>query len=246
MSSLQFNKVVFIESLGSNDIKTGKSLAEDLVYIEIENDLPIPIEYYDISNSAEFFECLRDLTNKAKKNNVFPILQIDAHGSNNPHGLVMRSGELIEWLYLEDQLRNLNVASKGNLLIVTASCFGQFANMSVAIQNRAPFWAIVGPMEAIQVYDIQSTLRLFYASLFAQKEPDLIAKSLENSLLKVATTEWFFVQAYKFMVQKLQPSIPASKEEFDTLINHFFMVDIYPENKDKISVCFEQLTFDTN
>jgi hypothetical protein len=246
VSSLKFNKVIFIESLNSNELKTGKSLAEDLEYIKIENNLPIPIEYFDISNSSEFLYCLRELTEETKKNNIFPVLQIDAHGSDNPHGLVMRSGDLIEWLYLEDQLRKLNVASKGNLLLVTASCFGQFANMSVAIQNRAPFWAVVGAMEIIQVHDIQRTLRLFYSSLFAQSEPNEITKSFNNSLLKVVTTEWFFVQAYKFMVEKLQPSIPASKEEFENLINHFFMVDIHPENKDKISVSFEQLSLNNH
>ena len=246
MSSPKFNKVVFLESLNSNEFRTGKSLAEDLEYIKIKNDLHIPIEYRDIPNSSKFFEYLKNITEEAENKSIFPVVQIDAHGSNNPPGLVMRSGELIEWLDLEEYLRKLNIASRGNLLLVTASCFGQFANISVAVVNRAPFWAVVGPMAAVKVHDIQSTLMRFYSSLLAQSAPHEIAESLKNSSLKVVTTEWFFVQSYKYMIENLQPSIPASKEEFEILLNQFFMVDIYPENKDKISVTFEQFDFSNN
>jgi hypothetical protein len=243
VSSLKFNKIVFFESLNSNELKTGKSLAEDLEYINIKNTIKIPIEFYDIPNVSTFIKHLEKITKEAEKKTVFPIIQIDAHGSNNPPGLVMKSGELIEWIDLEENLRKLNIASKGNLLLVTASCFGQFANTSVAIANRAPFWAVVGPMASIQVNDIMRSLRRFYSSLLSQSSPYDIAESLNNSSLKVVTAEWFFVQSYRYLVEKLDPSLPASKSEFENLLNQYFMLDIYPENTDKISITYEQLGF---
>lgn len=241
MSALRFNRVVLLESLGSADLKTGRSLSEDLPYIGMEYDLPIPIEFHSINSKRELLDQLDELTVRAQCSEVYPVLQIDAHGSDAPPGLVMNSGELVKWYEVETLLRRLNLATRCNLFLVSATCFGLFANLTVAIANRAPFWAVVGPIGEISAGDVADALRRFYRALFAQVAPTEIVDSLQGSQLRVITAEWFFVQSYKYLVQKLDPSVPGSTEEFDNFLEHFFMTDIYPENHVKYSVTFEKI-----
>ena len=237
MSALRFNKIIFIES--HNDLRTGMRLAEDLPYIGISNDLEIPIEYYDVFDKSEFFSRLNQLTVEAQEGTLFPILQIDAHGHQDPDGFLLRSGELINWQELEEPLRALNIAARCNLLLVTATCFGAVANSTIGIANRAPFWAAVGPAGEIAQGDILDSLRRFYSALLAQESPQSILNSLEASELRFVTAEWFFIRYYRYLVNELNPNIPASQVEFENFLNHFFMTDLYPENADKFTVTFE-------
>ena len=240
MSLLRFTKIVILESLPEGDLKTGKSLAEDLPYVGIQNNLPIPVEYFGIETRSDLIIRLHELRSDAEQG-TWPILQIDAHGSAEPSGIMLSSGDLVTWLELEDELRQLNIAARCNLLLVSATCFGIFSASTVAVANRAPFWAAVGPIAESSAGEILSTLRAFYVKLLAQAEADEIVSTFVGTGLRAVTAEYMFVQSYKYLVENVNSAIPPSEKEFNSLIRQYFMVDLYPENQAKFTVAYERI-----
>ncbi len=240
MSVLKFTKIVILESLPDGDFKTGKNLSEDLPFVGIKNNLPIPVEYFAIDTKSDLMLKIHGLRSEAE-NGTCPILQIDAHGSDDQTGIMLSSGELVTWSEMEDELRQLNVATRCNLLLVSATCFGMFSASMVAVANRAPFWAVVGPIGESSAGEILDTLRVFYSKLLAQAEPGEVVSAFVGTGLRAVTAEYIFVKSYKYLVKNLNPTIPPSKQEFNSLLNQYFMVDLYSENEAKFTVGYEMI-----
>lgn len=273
MSRLIFNKISIVESLDDADKKTGELLAHDLSLLEIFHEKGVTIECLKISNKQELLRHIESLTEDAKTNNEFPVLQIEVHGTSDQKGLALNSGEVVSWNELEPYFRALNVATKCNLLVVMAACFGVHVSSNISLLDRAPYWGIIAPEKEILPNDILSSLTRFYTQLYTSEESSELLSSLQGSELKFITSEWFFVKAFKYYITEFcndtaltirvnnfknkliaqglveLPSDkmikcalkPQGEEEFYSFLNHFFMVDSYSENKDKISVKYERV-----
>jgi len=273
LSRLIFNKISIVESLADTDKKTGELLAHDLSLLEVFHDKGLVIECLKISNKQELLTHIESLTEDAKINNVFPILQIEVHGTSDQKGLALNSGENVSWNELEPYFRALNVATKCNLLVVMAACFGVHVSSNISLFDRAPYWGIIAPEKEILPNDILSTLTRFYTQLYTSEESNGLLASLQGSELEFITSEWFFVKAFKYYITEFcndtdltikvnsiknkliaQGVIdlpgdeiikcvlkPEGEERFYSFLNHFFMVDYYPENIDKISVKYDHI-----
>jgi len=265
-----------VESLSSSDKKTGELLAHKLKALEANHDKGIVVEFIRISTPKELIAHLNNLTKDAIANEVFPILQIEAHGSEDKNSLVLTKG-IISWRELEPHLRALNIAMKCNLLIVMATCFGAFATAAISLLDRAPFWGIVGPVNITYEDQILSSLTNFYTSIYRGETPKELFKSINSlpveSQLKFLTCEWLFIKAYKYYINNLcseelidirirrlkekhlaQGTVdipeddvirdyltPKGKTQFESWLGKFFMVDLFPENNNKISVKYEKI-----
>lgn len=276
MSSFKFSKVSIVESLKPKDKKTGQLLYDQLDMFEVFHQKGLKLELNIISTRLEFENLLDLLTKNAHDFSEIPILQIEAHGSEDKLSMVLNSGETISWYELEEILRTLNLATKCNLLLVMSTCFGAYASMAISLTNRAPFWGIIGPETTVYPDEIIGSLTNFYSHLYQGKDGSELVKALElnqSQILKFLTSEWFFVKAYVSYVknfcneqatlqaaesfsQKLSASgvvnlpeldlikqaiRPHGKEFFEKLMRHFFMIDLFPENENKISVIYEQI-----
>lgn len=206
MSLLKFSKISIIESLGSSDKKTGKLLFDDLEVLEIFHEKGISIEYVPVSNSQELISHIQALTIGAKEHGVYPVLQIEAHGSNDKQSLILSSKEAIAWRALEPHLRELNIASECNLLIVMATCFGLYASSAISILDRAPFWGLIGPEELVFPDQILQSLTKFYTAIYSAGSAQALLESLKPAAneagLQFITSEWFFIKSYKYYVQE--------------------------------------------
>ncbi len=276
MSNLKFNKISIIESLRDCDRKTGEELSFDLDYLDEFKKKDILIEYVQVSNKDELISHINYLEKDAQENGIFPILQIEAHGVDDKENLQLKSGT-ISWLELEPVFRNLNIASKCNLLVVMATCYGSYVNCQISMLDRAPFWGLIGTPDTIMPEQILNSMTRFYSSLNNGEDIKALLASLEDKTkmenLVLTTSEWAFVKSYQLVLRKssseqslchwaeemrnrkkIQGGTPPKlsdiinwalkfKDEkvFYKLLHHFFMVDIYPDNMDKISVKFDHL-----
>ena len=283
MSNFKFNKISIVESLEADESKTGRKLKEELESQDIFYGQDVSIEFTPIFNKEELISHVNLLAEDARKNGVFPILQIEAHGSNDKQGLFLQSSnsrEFISWVELEPVFRNLNIASKCNLLILMATCHGIHSINIISSLDRAPFWGIIGPDDTILPDQILSTTTKFYSELSENRNSSNLLNSLKDSAEKAnmmcITSEWYFVKLYecflkvfsndqslnqwveengKRKVAEGSPFPPSKRTDminfaltyreqvtFESKLQYFFMVDIYPENMDKIGVKFEQLS----
>ncbi len=276
MSNFKFSKISIIESLTPEDKKTGQELYDHLNLLEAFHAKGLKLELNTVSTRLEFENHLTLLTKNAHDFSEIPILQIEAHGSEDKLSMVLSSGEFITWYELEESLRKLNLATRCNLLVVMSTCFGAYASSAISLLDRAPFWGIVGPETNVYPDEIIESLTSFYSHLYQGKNGSNLMLSLETKnqqTLKLLTSEWFFVKGYlKYIhdycneestleavellskkmasqgVTKL-PEVgfikdrvrPQGKEFFEKIIDHFFMVDLFPENQSKISVTYNQI-----
>ncbi len=273
MSTLNFSKIVVLESLPDVEKRTGRLIFQDLEIITIPLDVDITVEYQAFESKHEMDAILTQLSHEAITYNDYPILHIEAHGSDDKKSLVLNSGEFVDWFELENSFRTLNLATKGNLLIVMATCFGAYVNSVVSLLDRAPFWGVIGPEHEVYPDEIFSGLTKFYSSIFAKRTGGDLYQTLNSTKLKLITAEWLFVKAYKYYVDKhcdskilrkraddllrkyetysikYPPSIEMvehflnlkGEKNFDRLLSNFFMVDLYPQNTNKISVSYEKI-----
>jgi hypothetical protein len=92
------------------------------------------------------------------------VLHLEAHGDaeglEGPDGAGGR--ELLRWEELTEPLRNLNVATRCNLVLVAAACTGFAAVKAFKKGPRAPALALVGPLEPIGSGRLLAALKEYY------------------------------------------------------------------------------------
>jgi hypothetical protein len=206
VSKLSFSKISIVESLSEGERKTGEQLYDDLNMLEIFHEKGITLQFTPISNRVELEDHIEYLARDAQERNEYPVLHIEAHGSDDKQSLMLSSGEFVNWFELEDIFRKLNVATKCNLLVVMATCFGAYTSSVISLLDRAPFWGIVGPEKEILPEVVFSNLKSFYSDFFqngASANPLKTLSSENSSEMKFITSEWFFVKAYEYYERNL-------------------------------------------
>ena len=258
MSKALFNKISIVESLSQDDRKTGELLYNDIKIMEIFHKKGVEIEYVTISSKQELYEHIDKLIEGAMSHRLFPILQLDIHGSSDKRGIVLNSGEIIIWRDFCNKIRKLNDASNGNLGIVMAACYGMYMQNGIDLFNRSPYWALMSPLNPVTSDEILGSLCEFYRSLFeGQASPSDIPKHTSFNLI---TADMPFLQFWKVYLDNKKPNdlltqhaikLHAVNNEIDiksirtyltkngknNLLNqlkHFLYADIDTYNLDKV------------
>ena len=118
MKKVIFNKISIVQSLPDHGLHTGTKVKEDIESYNFAYDRGLQIELLDANTISEFIGILNSLTEKAKNDASFPVLHIEAHGSSDQQGIVLKSNEFMSWTDLKPHLINLNVATRLNLFVV--------------------------------------------------------------------------------------------------------------------------------
>jgi len=167
---IKSTRVWIIEWLPLTDKKrTGRDLHEWM-----QNMRPKWSHYSECSTKKEVLSSIEQATILSQKNNMIPILHIEAHGCHD--GLfyedVNEHIELLSWDELTEPLQKLNLATRCNLIFVVAACIG-FAGIQALVRGpRAPAIAIVGPDAEIKVGQLFDGIKEFYRR-WMDKDPNL-------------------------------------------------------------------------
>lgn len=203
MNRSLFNKISIVESLGKHDRKTGGLLYEDIKMLELFHERGVAVEHASISSKNDLYNHIDLLTHDARANRIFPILQIDVHGTSDRKGIALNSGENILWRDLCNKLRELNSVSKGNLIIVMSSCFGVHIQSGIDLFNRAPFWAVMSPLNQVSPDDIQKSLGEFYRDIFDGSTDSNDIPT--HAAFKLITTDSAFLHFWKTYLDDKAP-----------------------------------------
>jgi len=203
--------VWIIEWLPSTDQRTGRDLHE-----WIQKQRPKWSHYSECSRKKDVLSSIEQATMLAKKDNMIPVLHIEAHGDQDGLGCPdgNRQIELLSWDELTEPLQELNLATRCNLVFVVAACIG-FAGIQALVRGpRAPAIAIVGPDAEIEVGHLFEGTKEFYRR-WMDKDPNLtdIVNSASRETGSVAF-DWepFAVLAYDALAEHLVVSMREDQQ----------------------------------
>jgi hypothetical protein len=179
-----FNKIYIIQSLPDKDMKTGKRLFDGLV-LHVNSVHPeLTSEYIEATDAAALFAAvlkIRDDT-KAMKNKTLPLIHLEAHGDEE--GLMVASGEHLEWERIEQLLREINLACYNNLLLTLGVCKGiHLINIAMPI-HPAPFWGLIAPEATVTAAAVEDGFNAFYEEFLTSFDGNMALDKLNGAIPK--------------------------------------------------------------
>lgn len=170
---LGFDYILIVEWLFDHDTRTGFSLYEWL-----SSRLPPGKVEYSLCRSPTELEARLEQARRDTPVRGVPIVHIEAHGEDpapgqTPSGFIGPDGnggsELLSWERIGDILRPLNIASRFNLLVVGAACYGEGLILGAPGGKPMPFVAVVGYTDTISQLSLKHSLLELYRGLLLQK-----------------------------------------------------------------------------
>ncbi len=132
--NILFNKIIILQSLDSEDRKTGTELHDDTVSRATWKHPNVQTQIIQIETSLELFEVLDGINNDVRHNEVLPFIHFETHGTTD--GLSLASGENVKWTDMLPLIGAINLNTDNNLFISVAACWGgriQFKNVGLLI-----------------------------------------------------------------------------------------------------------------
>lgn len=156
--------IIIIESLGKKDKKTGTDLYNHILKYKSLEEPILNTELIQVDNKIEFDKAFQRIFKKVTKEKFYPILHIEAHGSED--GIELASGEIVFWKEFFNLNRKLNVALRNSLTIKLALCEGMSLIGKFPPNLRAPFNAIVASFKKVSETDMLKAFEAFYLHFF--------------------------------------------------------------------------------
>lgn len=199
MSENRFNTVVILDSIPKGELNSARRLNEDLEIIASAKSPAPGITYARVETKNDFLGCINQIINFVEHNQVFPLIHLEAHGSED--GIQMAGGSQMSWVQIIDALIPLNIAMELNLLLVLATCHGGTFIRAISITDRAPVWGLIGPTQELSAGQIETDFGVFYRTFFETLSPtkalDALNQADSNNIYYRNTAEVFFNQVWK-------------------------------------------------
>lgn len=162
-STLHVNALFWISSLKPGEEGTTRRVTEDLA--PFFNSIGLPYQRFTPESASDLDAILNSIAHAATKG-MCPIVHFDTHGAERLGLYVAASGEYISWDQLIRRLRTINIATKNNLCVVSALCFGFHAIKALSIMKPCPFYMLIAPEREITFGFIEDNMSRFYRDIF--------------------------------------------------------------------------------
>ncbi len=165
---IQYNNIVFIESLEHDESKTGKWLFDDLISYTYRPE-SIAMNHMPVANKKDLIEVFAGIVKAILEHDIRPILHLDFHGDENGFEL-NPSKEFISWKDFCEALIPINVVCKNSLIIFMNVCKGFYNALypfeSVLSEKPCPFFMCIGPHQNVMNIATRDAYQRFYKHLF--------------------------------------------------------------------------------
>lgn len=193
------NAVIILDCLGSKDLQTGKNLYESIEKHTGLQHSPL-IKRCQIGTAAELLGALDKIRLKAEKG-LKPIIHIEAHGGAEAGIGVGDTQECVSWNDLVGALGKINKATKNNLGVVMASCFGLHAISEIQISVPAPYYFLIGCDKEILAMDIDRRMEPFYHELLSTGSLNDAMKKVEDRFQQFHAERYFYISFGKYILK---------------------------------------------
>lgn len=191
-STVRFSDIHVIESLPERQysLRTGKHLYEALEPYGIASKPPVCVLYHEVEDSTDLWSLLAEIREQAARGRG-PLLHFETHGGARPEepsraatsqGIVLASGELIEWRRLAPVLTSINVQTRLNLVVFVAACNGVDIASIAQASERAPMRLLVGPNRVVTFAEISEATQAFYTTLFSEGDGASAVRAMNTAV----------------------------------------------------------------
>jgi hypothetical protein len=163
---MKLGRVWIIESLPEGHLRTGNAIREHLEDIFNAKGMDVPVTYRVVSTTAEFMGCLDELLQLSRTSPQGVMLDIETHGLDDFSGLQLRDGSNVSWGDLKPILQAINMATRFNLFLVMAACFGAFFGQTARLEEVSVVSAYVGPTETVATGALLDGHKTLFSALF--------------------------------------------------------------------------------
>lgn len=153
-------KIIVIQSLRKEDLKTGEQLYDDGLKWKKLFNLKVTSLFYDVSSKKEFVDTIKQI-NKELQDGEILTLQLETHGCLE--GIAFANGDMMNWKEFQNYSRMLNETTGGLLIVCLAMCFGGAVISSIDVTKRAPYKAIVCPFKEVPAQSVIDGFSAFYS-----------------------------------------------------------------------------------
>lgn len=165
--SARYNQILVVDSLPDAERGVLDRLFDDMTgWAEVAEEPPTPVRV-SLANANELPALLGQCADAVRTHPYVPLLHIECHGHDE--GLQFADGSTLSWRDLKLHLVALNEATKLNLVVIIAACFGGSIARISGADDRAPFWGFIGPKEEISTGQLSDAMSAFYQALFMTK-----------------------------------------------------------------------------
>lgn len=213
---IQFNRIYIVESLKSDDRKTGTELYNDLLrwkgvlHPDFEAVLKTP------TTMNEFMSLFDSILDDCINNGIAPIIHFEIHGDSNQSGLVLSSGELVNWDALCEKLRPINHQLKNGLFITMGVCHGCYFISKDVVDKPSIFQGIIASFDVLYDFSIYTQFYAFYEELFSSFDFNLAYKKLIDANPDTSVNFACYSSDFIFaMVQTDYDDKKCTKEAFE-------------------------------
>lgn len=201
MTSSHFSRIVVIESIPASELHNGRRLREDIEVQSVFHQRGLSVEFVPVDTADRLWDCLAHVLKDANNRVEYPLLHLECHGSADRKGLVLADGSLVAWEQLKPTLTAINVATRCNLFITLAACYGAHLSQIILPTDRAPLWGMLAPTEQAKPSDLLGSFFAFYTTLLASLDGDKALSALLTADSRVAnycfvSAQGFFKKAY--------------------------------------------------
>lgn len=203
--SIRYNAAYVLESLRPGERRTGSELYRDVLLPRQTRNPGFTAHYDSASSAVELRTQLQNFVNQCGLQGWGPIIHIEAHGRED--GIVASDGSLLSWAELAPILRQSNIATRMNLLVTMASCFGvHMAKVLLPVQP-APLCMLIGSTGESNAEELRIGFQRFYETLLdgesgAEAFAQLRSAQTGPALLQVPA-QLYFERAFKAYFESL-------------------------------------------
>lgn len=212
------NALLVVDALGDSDLQTARHLFDDIQPMA-EVKRTAYCRYYKVATSAELSDLLREILEQCKAG-LKPILHIEAHGDKEGGLQIAATGEMISWDTLLPLFQEINKATKNNLGVVLAACFGLHAIKPLRIEQPCPFYFLIGADDPVPAGYIDDSMRLFYRELIQSNSLDRAMEKIDARFRQFHSEKFFYVTFAKYMKRTCMG--PGAQQRVESLITGAF------------------------
>lgn len=163
-TSFECNRLIWLTSVPKEEQGPSRRIVEDIT--SWAESISLDFHHEHILSESHLIEVLNVIEFECTQNNVKPIIHFYMHGDTKRGLYIAETASFISWEIIVDHFQKINFATRNNLTIVLASCFGLNLIRQIRLKNPVPFFILLAPSSEVTVGYLEDNLVKFYTGLF--------------------------------------------------------------------------------
>ena len=196
---LNIDSIKILDSIPPEESQTARHHLDHLLDLRSAGDNPQwNVTRHRVETPSDLFGVLAACSTRAAQEQFYPLVHLECHGSEEH--IQLASGERVGWLELSQSLRDLNRATRNNLIAVWAACegFNSIKCIVGGILQGTSMRVVIVPAEKVPAGRLEDAMKALYSELIGTADIDTAVRSAAGvePTMRLYKAEDAFTQAY--------------------------------------------------